>query len=181
MLRAALCGRDCAASDVPCDETQLGPQTGERGAQEALSTRAAAWRAIASSSLVGTTATVTGDASREITRAPEDREGERFVSPVGFGRLSYQAVEAGWVETFALLISINVFVGIFNLVPLLPFDGGHIAIATYEKVASTIRRRRVQVDVQKLMPITAAVVAVLGFIFLSSLFMDLNNPVDNPF
>ncbi|HEX5614790.1 MAG TPA: M50 family metallopeptidase [Acidimicrobiia bacterium] len=113
--------------------------------------------------------------------APEEREGERFVSPVGFGRLSYQAVSAGWVETFALLISINVFVGIFNLVPLLPFDGGHIAIATYEKVASTIRRRRVQVDVAKLMPITAAVVAVLGFIFLSSLFMDLQNPVENPF
>jgi len=113
--------------------------------------------------------------------APAEREGERFISPVGFGRISYQAVSAGWVETFALLISINVFVGIFNLVPLLPFDGGHIAIATYERIASTIRRRRVQVDVAKLMPFTAAVVAVLGFIFLSSLFMDLARPVDNPF
>jgi membrane-associated protease RseP (regulator of RpoE activity) len=74
-----------------------------------------------------------------------------------------------------------VFVGIFNLVPLLPFDGGHIAIATYERIMSSIRRRRVQVDVAKLMPFTAAVIAVLGFIFLSSLFLDLSRPVQNPF
>ena len=56
-----------------------------------------------------------------------------------------------------LLIVINMFVGLFNLVPLLPFDGGHIAIATYEKIASTVRRRRVQVDVAKLMPVAVAV------------------------
>ena len=69
----------------------------------------------------------------------------------------------------------------FNLLPLLPFDGGHIAIALYEKIASTIRRRRVQVDAAKLLPITVAVVAVLGFIFLSSLFLDITHPVANPF
>jgi membrane-associated protease RseP (regulator of RpoE activity) len=114
-------------------------------------------------------------------KAPEEREDERFVSPVGFGRLASQAVSAGWVQTFGLLIAINVFVGIFNLVPLLPFDGGHIAIATYERIMSSIRRRRVQVDVAKLMPFTAAVIAVLGFIFLSSLFLDLSRPVQNPF
>ena len=48
---------------------------------------------------------------------------------------------------------INIFFGIVNLLPLLPFDGGHIAVATYEKIASTITGRRVQVDVAKLMPI----------------------------
>ena len=73
------------------------------------------------------------------------------------------------------------FVGIFNLVPLLPFDGGHIAIATYEKIASTITRRPVQVDVAKLLPVTALVMAVLAFIFLSSLFLDIARPLDNPF
>ena len=65
--------------------------------------------------------------------------------------------------------------------PLLPFDGGHIAIATYEKIASTIRRRPVQVDVAKLLPVTAVVMAVLAFIFLSSLFLDITRPLDNPF
>jgi membrane-associated protease RseP (regulator of RpoE activity) len=113
--------------------------------------------------------------------APEEREDERFLSPVGFGRLANQAVAAGWVSTFGLLLAINVFVGLFNLVPLLPFDGGHIAIATYERIASAVRRRRVQVDVAKLMPLTAAVIAILGFIFLSSIFLDVSNPVENPF
>ena len=88
---------------------------------------------------------------------------------------------AGWVSTFFLLISINVFVGIFNMVPLLPFDGGHVAIATYERVMSTIRRRRVQVDVAKLLPLTVAVVGILAFIFLSALFLDVSRPIPDPF
>jgi membrane-associated protease RseP (regulator of RpoE activity) len=106
---------------------------------------------------------------------------KRFVSPAGVGALASDAVKAGWVSVFGLLIAINIFVGLFNLLPLLPFDGGHIAIALYEKVASTIRGRRVQVDAAKLLPVTVAVVAVLGFIFLSSLFLDITHPVANPF
>jgi membrane-associated protease RseP (regulator of RpoE activity) len=106
---------------------------------------------------------------------------DRPVSVVGFGRLASQAVAAGWVDTLLLLILINVFVGIFNLVPLLPFDGGHAAIAIYEWIASAVRRRRVQVDVAKLMPVTLVVLAVLGFLFLSTLFLDVRSPVANPF
>jgi membrane-associated protease RseP (regulator of RpoE activity) len=103
------------------------------------------------------------------------------VSPVGFGQLANSAVKSGWVTAFGLLIAINIFVGLFNLLPLLPFDGGHIAIATYEQIASRIRRRRVQVDMAKLMPLTVGVLAVLAFIFLSSLFLDITHPVANPF
>lgn len=106
---------------------------------------------------------------------------QRFISPVGFGRVANQAVNSGWVATFGLLIAINVFVGIFNLIPLLPFDGGHIAIATYEAVASRIRGRKVVVDVNKLMPLTVGVIGILGFIFLSSLFLDVSRPIENPF
>jgi len=108
-------------------------------------------------------------------------QSKRFVSPVGFGQLANSAVKSGWVTAFGLLIAINIFVGLFNLLPLLPFDGGHIAIATYEQIASRIRRRRVQVDMAKLMPLTVGVLAVLAFIFLSSLFLDITHPVANPF
>ena len=108
-------------------------------------------------------------------------QNKRFVSPAGVGALASDAVQAGWVSVFGLLIAINIFVGLFNLLPLLPFDGGHIAIALYERFASMVRRRRVQVDAAKLLPITVAVVAVLGFIFLSSLFLDITHPVTNPF
>jgi membrane-associated protease RseP (regulator of RpoE activity) len=108
-------------------------------------------------------------------------ENARPVSPVGFVRLGAQAVQSSWIDVFGLLIAINVFVGIFNLVPLLPFDGGHIAVATYEFIASRLRRRPVHADVTKLLPITAAVVAVLALLFASSLFLDIANPVNNPF
>jgi membrane-associated protease RseP (regulator of RpoE activity) len=106
---------------------------------------------------------------------------QRFVSVIGVGRVANQAVNAGWVQVFGLLIAINVFVGLFNLVPLLPFDGGLIAIATYERIASAVKRRRVQVDVAKLIPLTVAVLGVLAFIMLSSIYMDISHPLKNPF
>jgi membrane-associated protease RseP (regulator of RpoE activity) len=112
---------------------------------------------------------------------PKAAQQGRPVSVVGFGRLASQAVAAGWVQTLLLLILINVFVGIFNLVPLLPFDGGHAAIAIYEWIASAVRKRRVQVDVAKLMPVTFLVLAVLAFLFLSTLFLDVRSPIANPF
>ena len=116
-----------------------------------------------------------GDSSKNTDQS------QRFVSPIGFGRLAQDAVRSGWVTAFGLLLAINVFVGLFNLLPLLPFDGGHIAIATYEKVASSVRRRRVQVDAAKLMPLTVAVLGVLGFLMLSSIYLDISQPLKNPF
>lgn len=101
----------------------------------------------------------------------------RFVSPIGIARYAGQAVQAGWVSVFLLLIAINVFVGIFNMIPLLPFDGGLVAIAVYEKIASTVRGRRVEVDVRKLLPITAAVVALLLFIGISAMYLDIVKPL----
>ncbi len=121
-----------------------------------------------------TSAILSGDTSSNVDQS------KRFVSPVGVAGVATDAVRAGWVSVFGLLIAINIFVGLFNLLPLLPFDGGHIAIALYEMVASTVRRRRVRVDVAKLLPITVAVVAVLGFIFLSSLFLDIAHPNREP-
>ncbi len=105
---------------------------------------------------------------------------KRFISPVGAARVAGQAVDNGWGAVLLFLFAINVFVGIFNMVPLLPLDGGHVAIATYEKIASMIKGRRVMVDVQKLMPITAAVLAVLVIMGLSALYLDIFRPVEAP-
>ena len=118
---------------------------------------------------------LSGDKSKSVN------QDQRFVSPVGFGQLANDAVKAGWVDALGLLIAINIFVGLFNLLPLLPFDGGHIAVASYEAVMSKIRRRRVQVDFAKLMPVMVAVFAIFGFIAISSLFLDITNPVKSPF
>jgi membrane-associated protease RseP (regulator of RpoE activity) len=115
------------------------------------------------------------------TDKSEEANQQRFLSPVGFAQVATHAVDAGWLAVVQLLLVINVFLGLVNLVPLLPFDGGHIAIATYEQIMSTITRRRVRVDAAKLIPIAGAVLVVLLFIAVSSLFLDITNPVGNPY
>ena len=64
--------------------------------------------------------------------------------------------------------------------PLLPFDGGHIAVATYERLRSRAGRRY-HADVAKLMPITAAVVAIMVVLGVTSIYLDIVKPIGNPF
>lgn len=115
----------------------------------------------------------------ELLRGEGD-DGGRLLSPVGAARVAGQAVDRGWGAVLLFLFAINVFVGVFNMVPLLPLDGGHVAIATYEKIASVITKRRVQVDVARLMPITAAVLALLVIVGISALYLDIVRPVPAP-
>ncbi len=107
--------------------------------------------------------------------------GARFISPIGFGKIANDAVQSGWPTVFALLASINLFVGLLNLLPLLPFDGGHVAVATYEAIASKVRRRAVRVDFAKLLPVMIVTLSLLGFIFLSSMFLDIARPINTNF
>ncbi len=108
-------------------------------------------------------------------KAADSPTAERFVSPVGVVRLANQATKIGLSEVLYLLILINIFVGIFNMLPLLPFDGGHVAIAIYEKVRSVVSKRPYHADVNKLAPVLYAVLAVLAFYAVSSLFLDLRD------
>jgi membrane-associated protease RseP (regulator of RpoE activity) len=117
---------------------------------------------------------------RPTSPEPPDGTEPRFLSPLGFGRLANQAAAAGWQEVLLLLVLINVFVGMFNMVPLLPFDGGHVAIATYERLRSR-RGRQYHADVTRAMPVFYAVVVLLVFIAVSSLYLDAVKPFDNPF
>ncbi len=110
----------------------------------------------------------------------EGGEGNRLLSPVGAVRIASQAADAGIADLLSFLIAINIFIGIFNLVPLLPLDGGHVAIATYERIRSR-KGRRYQVDVAKLLPITYAVVVVLVTLGVTALYLDLTDPISNPF
>jgi len=78
----------------------------------------------------------------------------------------------------AVFASINIFIGVFNLVPLLPLDGGHVAIACYEKVRSMLQGGRpYHVDVVKLLPVTYAAVMVLAFLGISLLVLDTRSLV----
>lgn len=75
-----------------------------------------------------------------------------------------------------LLASVNVFVGVFNMLPLLPFDGGHAAIAIYERFRS--RGDRVyRADVGKMVPVATTVVALLVMLLFAGLYLDVTSPL----
>lgn len=94
----------------------------------------------------------------------------RPVSIVGLAQIGSQASEIGLANLLYLLASINVILGAFNVIPLLPLDGGHAAIAIYEKV---FRR---PANLQALAPIAAAVIALFVFIGVLSILLDITNP-----
>jgi membrane-associated protease RseP (regulator of RpoE activity) len=98
------------------------------------------------------------------------------VGIVGAARVSGQAVQAGQLDSFLLLFAFfNVFVGIVNILPLPPLDGGHLAVLGIEAVS----RRRI--DPRKLIPITALVAGFLILFTVSLLYLDVVNPIPNPF
>ena len=75
-----------------------------------------------------------------------------------------------------LLASVNVFVGVFNMLPLLPFDGGHAAIAIYERFRS--RGGRVySADVGKMVPVATTVVALLVMLLFAGLYLYVTSPL----
>jgi membrane-associated protease RseP (regulator of RpoE activity) len=78
-----------------------------------------------------------------------------------------------------LLAGISLVLALFNLIPLLPFDGGHAAVVVYEWAASKIRGREVRVDFRRLMPVTAVVLAVFLTLGLSAMFLDIQQAVGN--
>lgn len=104
----------------------------------------------------------------------------RLLSPVGVVQVAADAAHSGAEDVLVLLFSINVFVGLFNLFPMLPFDGGHVVIAIYERLRSS-RRRRYHADVGKLVAPTYVVISALTLLFLSALFLDVTHPIANPF
>jgi len=75
-----------------------------------------------------------------------------------------------------LLAYVNAFIGVFNLLPLLPLDGGHVAVATYERIRSFGGRVH-RVDAARLLPVAYAFVAVLLMVGVVALLRDIFDPV----
>ena len=106
-----------------------------------------------------------------VVGAVEDDD-SRVLSIYGVGRLGSAMFESGAYNYLWFWVYINVFFGVFNLVPVLPLDGGHIAIATYERLRSW-GGRRYRADVAKLIPLTWAVVTLLIGVTLVALYRDI--------
>jgi membrane-associated protease RseP (regulator of RpoE activity) len=106
-------------------------------------------------------------------------DGETSEGPQAAGIIRITDIGAGtledgrWGDFLLVFALVNVFIGVFNLVPLLPLDGGHVAIAVYEKVRSMFRGgEEYHVDVVKLLPVTYAAVLVLIFLGVSTVVLD---------
>jgi membrane-associated protease RseP (regulator of RpoE activity) len=101
----------------------------------------------------------------------------RPVSVLGLTRVGSDILGDDIGDFFALFALINMFIGIFNLLPLLPLDGGHVVIAVYEKIRSMRLGRPYHVDVVKLLPLTYAVVLVMVFLGVSTIYLDIADPI----
>jgi membrane-associated protease RseP (regulator of RpoE activity) len=111
----------------------------------------------------------TGDEPKQGSPASNDRPR----SIIGIVDIGGELVGGNVWSLLFLLGAINLIVALFNLLPLLPFDGGHAAVVIYEQVASKIRGRVVRVDFRKLVPVTALVLVVFLTLGLSAMFLDL--------
>ncbi|WP_028476525.1 RIP metalloprotease [Nocardia sp. CNY236] len=112
-----------------------------------------------------------------------ERDPETPLSVLGASRIGGETAERGLWQSFILVLaSLNFFLAVFNLLPLLPLDGGHIAVVLYEKIRNTIRGWKglapgAPVNYLKLLPATYAFVVIGGAYMLLTLAADIVNPI----
>ncbi|WP_295624155.1 RIP metalloprotease [uncultured Corynebacterium sp.] len=112
-----------------------------------------------------------------------ERDVESPMSVVGASRVGGEMVENDmWNGFMMMLANLNFFLALFNLLPLPPLDGGHIAVVVYEKLRDLIRRAFGKsaagpADYTKLMPVTMAFTAVLLMFGVIVIAADVVNPI----
>ncbi|EXG81860.1 M50 family metallopeptidase [Cryptosporangium arvum] len=113
----------------------------------------------------------------------DERDPEAPVSMVGASHLGGQLADRGeWPSFVLLLAGLNFFLAAFNLVPLLPLDGGHVSVWWFERGRSWLyaRLRRPdpgQVDYLRLAPITYVAILIFAAFSLLTVAADVVNPV----
>ncbi|MGH2704075.1 MAG: M50 family metallopeptidase [Actinomycetota bacterium] len=101
---------------------------------------------------------------------------EEPIGLVGGARLAGQAASAGEIESLMLFLTgFIVFVGVINMAPLPPLDGGHLLVLLLEKISGRT------IDMRKVVPVAAFVVSLFVALSVALLFLDVVRPVQNPF
>jgi membrane-associated protease RseP (regulator of RpoE activity) len=145
--------------------------------------------------VTGTASSLAHFPQRISTIFSNHRDPNGAVGVIGISRVSGDLLSGGtgggggigWdtrIGDFLLLVAgVNLFVGVFNLLPLMPLDGGHLAVLGFEQVRDRLRRLRgyrgelKRVDMTKLLPATYAVVAIFATLTLVLAAADIVNPI----
>jgi len=102
-------------------------------------------------------------------------------SIIGAVRTAVQGAQAGPGYLLEVLIALNIFIAIANMLPMLPLDGGHVAIALYERIRTRRGRPYYQADAAKLAPVAYGFMILLVLLVTSAAYLDITHPVTNPF
>jgi membrane-associated protease RseP (regulator of RpoE activity) len=104
----------------------------------------------------------------------------RPVSIVGIANLGAQSEQAGLASVLLLLIAINIVFGILNMLPMIPLDGGHVAIAGYEWIRTKKGKPYYRADITKLFPVAALFIAFLLVFVFAGIYLDITHPLQIP-
>ncbi len=127
-----------------------------------------------------------GAIPEQLAGGERDPSGASLASPLGLAQIAGEGTTAaGLFFVLGLLAALNVFIGIFNLLPLPPLDGGHLAVLAVEKGVNTVRSARglqpdYRVDPRAVTAIAVPVIFLLGALFLAVLALDIVNPLRLP-
>jgi membrane-associated protease RseP (regulator of RpoE activity) len=137
----------------------------------------------------GAVASLPSEIPKLFSKNKSSASGRQAISVVGAAELTGSAVAAdlGWQYkvSFVLLLiaSLNIFVGVFNLLPLLPLDGGHIAVVVWERIRAWLARLRGRpdpglVDMAKLLPVSFSLFMIILFFGVILILANIINPVN---
>ncbi len=104
----------------------------------------------------------------------------RPVSLLGIANLGAQSEQAGIAAVLMLLIAINIVFGILNMLPMIPLDGGHVAVAGYEWIRTKKGQPYYRADITKLFPFAALFIAFLAVFVFAGIYLDITHPLQIP-
>jgi membrane-associated protease RseP (regulator of RpoE activity) len=101
----------------------------------------------------------------------------RPLSPVGAVQIGAEIGGSSLFNALELIVVYSTFLAVFNLLPLLPLDGGRIAVVLYETVASVVRRRKVEVSMRSMAKFSYGFTMLLLGVGVIALILDITQPV----